>query len=226
MKRIAYLFACMLILSFFAPMRHAYAKQPLFLVSWDAQTSAPADYEGKRFPSPDSIIRVTVELVGQNASDKGKLLDLSKKEIRWYINGQFASSGVGSKIFYVQNKSTSDIDMEVSVQNFDSETNDPNFVSHRFTIPVLMPQVSMHKTAFDTALPPAGPVWAIPLFFSSPVYDLTYDWSLNGAHIGSDRILRDVLQRAQKGGNTLHADVRDGKTLFGRASDDIQFQLP
>ena len=55
--------------------------RPQFMVSWQAQSYAPSWYQGKIFPTKGSRINVVFELV-----DGGKIADLSKLKVRWYLN--------------------------------------------------------------------------------------------------------------------------------------------
>ncbi|MEK7192012.1 MAG: hypothetical protein AAB646_00660 [Patescibacteria group bacterium] len=65
---------------------------PEFMVTWKANSYAPAGYQGKILPIANTPIEVSFELI-----DGGKLADLSRNEIRWYLNGNFEKSGKGLK---------------------------------------------------------------------------------------------------------------------------------
>lgn len=70
---------------------------PQFMVSWKADSYAPSWYQGKILPSKGSRVNVGFELI-QN----GKIVDLSKNRVRWYINDKLAkneTSGLGIKDF-------------------------------------------------------------------------------------------------------------------------------
>src|SRR3989338_8026257 len=68
---------------------------PQFLVSWQAQSYAPARYQGKIFPTKGTPIVISFELI-----DNGKIVDLSKTAVRWYINDELVKNednGLGIK---------------------------------------------------------------------------------------------------------------------------------
>ncbi len=68
---------------------------PQFLVSWQTKTYVPSWYQGKIFPTKDSAIEVRFELI-----DNGRIVDISKEKIRWYLNDKLYSnenSGFGKK---------------------------------------------------------------------------------------------------------------------------------
>lgn len=69
--------------------------QPQFLVSWQAQNYGPSWYQGKIFPTKDSIIDVRFELIENN-----KIVDISNEKIRWYLNDDLIKNeenGLGIK---------------------------------------------------------------------------------------------------------------------------------
>ena len=54
-----------------------------FMTSWQTKTYAPAWYEGKVFPTYQSFVMVGFELV-----ENGKIVDLSRTVVRWYVDGK------------------------------------------------------------------------------------------------------------------------------------------
>ena len=70
---------------------------PQFMVSWQANSYAPSWYSGKILPTRGSLIKISFELV-----DNGKIADLSKKKVRWYVNDKLVqneSKGLGLKFY-------------------------------------------------------------------------------------------------------------------------------
>ena len=65
------------------------------LVSWQADSYVPSWYQGKIFPTNGSKIGVNFELL-----ENGKIVNLSKIKVRWYINDKLIrneSNGLGIK---------------------------------------------------------------------------------------------------------------------------------
>ncbi len=66
-----------------------------FLTSWQAYSYAPSWYEGKIFPTKGTSVELSFELL-----DEGKIVDLSKTKVRWYVNERLAANeddGLGLK---------------------------------------------------------------------------------------------------------------------------------
>ncbi len=75
----------------------ASAASPQFMVSWQAESYAPSWYQGKIFPTQGSRINVGFELI-----DGGKIIDLSKNKVRWYVNDKLVkneNNGLGIRFF-------------------------------------------------------------------------------------------------------------------------------
>ena len=88
---------------------------PQFMVSWQADSYAPSWYQGKIFPVHGSRIKIGFEL-----TDNGKIIDLSKNKVRWYINDKLKineDSGLGIKTFsfLVNDYSGEDTEIKIAV---------------------------------------------------------------------------------------------------------------
>ena len=62
------------------------------IITWQANNYFPADFVGKAAATPNAPIIVSAELV-QN----GKLADLSKAEIKWFVDDSITATGAGIK---------------------------------------------------------------------------------------------------------------------------------
>src|SRR3989338_5844802 len=81
----------------FANASFAQTSSPRVLLTWQAKNYVPAGYLGKALPSPSSIVTASVEII-----DQGKIADLSKNNVYWYLNGSLVGSGVGKKTVSVR----------------------------------------------------------------------------------------------------------------------------
>ncbi|MCH7677422.1 hypothetical protein IH879_21080 [candidate division KSB1 bacterium] len=81
-----------LLLGTFTPV--AGQATPEFLVTWKANTYVPAGYQAKALPIRGSQVEVSFELI-----DNGKIADLSRSTIRWFINFKLQETGIGNKTF-------------------------------------------------------------------------------------------------------------------------------
>ncbi len=93
----------------------ASAASPQFMVSWQAENYVPSWYQGKIFPTQGSRINVGFELM-----DNGKIIDLSKNKVRWYVNDKLVkneNNGLGIKFysFIVADYAGEDAEIKIAV---------------------------------------------------------------------------------------------------------------
>lgn len=74
-------------LSFYAP---ALAAEPVSFITWQTNTTVPAWYTGKALPSATASISFALTVLVD-----GRSSNLSKNEIRWYVNNDFIEGGAG-----------------------------------------------------------------------------------------------------------------------------------
>lgn len=159
------------------------AAKPLILVTWEAQSSAPKWFEGKALPIEDTKVIFSVEAIGAGNLNKGKLIDLSNREIRWYIEDDLIKKGIGMKTFSEINKNISGIPLsgKVSFDYTDPDTQSREFVSQYFSIPVVRPEVVIDiKRVSDVVyLNEKIEAEGIPFFFNGPTQGLVGTWRIN-----------------------------------------------
>ena len=94
-KILTFLFVVLVFIFLFFNFANAQSS-PQFLVSWQTKTYAPSWYQGKIFPTKDTFVEINFELI-----ENGKIADLSKEKVRWYINDDLAANeekrGLGLK---------------------------------------------------------------------------------------------------------------------------------
>jgi hypothetical protein len=166
----------------FAGASFVQAQAPEMVMTWKARTNVPSWYQGKAQVVQGSTVDVGVELVGTNTGEAGKLLDISSREIRWYVDGNLVARGVGEKTLAVYNNKPegSDIDVRASVEYRDKSDGSVYFVDQYLTIPVRGPEL-VFKSFKNGNVLLAGASFimrAIPFFFSVPDSDLQVSWSV------------------------------------------------
>lgn len=70
----------------------AQTNQPKIFLTWQAQSYAPPYFQGKLLPAAFSPIMVSFEVI-----DGGKIADLSRETVYWYVNDKFFQGGTGLK---------------------------------------------------------------------------------------------------------------------------------
>ena len=106
-----------LCLFFFLSNAQAQQARPQFLLTWQTQSYTPAQFQGKALPTANSQITASAELI-----NGGKILDISKNTIYWYLNDNLLSSGAGAQTVVFNAPPTSDSDhLELRVQLPDYE---------------------------------------------------------------------------------------------------------
>lgn len=168
-----------------------YADEPEFIFSWKAHTGTPYWYEGRKFPSYNSYIDVTFEIVEQNGSLRGNLIDLSKKEIRWYLNNDLVRKGEGLNHIRIHNKDYpgKSVLVRISVVDYyDAALGKSYNVDYYKYIPIVYPQVVVDYGQFNRSVLPGQDITfvASPFFFNGSQESLNVTWSVDGKVIDID----------------------------------------
>ncbi len=162
---------------FFASANAQVTSAPQFMVSWQANSSAPSWYRGKIFPTTGSGITVKFELV-----DSGKIVDLSKTPVRWYVNNNLKLNeanalGIKSYSFITNDYTGNDINIRISIPNYNGSVLD-----NVLTIPIVSPEVVINAPfPGKTIMPGKLNLEAIPFFFNAgSINNLSFSWNANG----------------------------------------------
>ncbi|MBM3256880.1 MAG: hypothetical protein FJY98_00920 [Candidatus Liptonbacteria bacterium] len=143
---------------------------PQVIISWRASTFTPAGYLGKPLPTAESRIEASVE-----ALQNGRLIDLSKETIYWYVDNNFVSGGTGihSTFFRTPPLKFSPISLRVEIPTLKEG------VIKGITIPVVFPEAVMQTPS--TPLRPPLALKGLPFFFNVDFAEiLSFDWIVNG----------------------------------------------
>lgn len=176
-KKIVVSFIVFLSLFVFRFSLSAHAQQaPQFLVSWQTNSFAPSWYQGKNFPTTGSQIIVKFDLI-----DGGKIADLSKTAIRWYINDNLVmneKNGLGIKTyaFFAKDYAGAKTNVRISIPNYKGSVLDDVF-----DISVVNPEVVMNAPYPDNLISTGKlDLEAMPFFFNvSNMSNLSFSWAAN-----------------------------------------------
>jgi len=196
----------------------AYAREPLFFSSWSPQNYAPSWFEGKRLPVNETPIRLSFELVSRNPGDEGKIVDISGREVRWYVNDEFYTKGNGLQTVIIKapKYGREDIDIKISAVFYDSETGETYLTNHYFSIPLSSPRLILSSPLFpSTTLAGASfVVDAFPFFFNTMLGGLDISWLVNNikpTESGDSFSLKALIPGSvPSGGVRVDATVKGG----------------
>ena len=164
--RIGVLFMITILFSFLFPLSSRGQQAPIFLVSWKANSYAPADYQGKILLSPTSSAEIAFELI-----DGGKIANLNNKEVRWFINNKLIASGLGLKTttYTPSQPGRKDLRVQIQVLNYNGQDLEKIMI-----LPVINPEIVIQPIGSNVF---AGK----PYFFNiNSLSDLSFEWSVNG----------------------------------------------
>ncbi len=147
------------------------------IITWQANNYFPADYPGKAAATPNSPVIASVEMI-----QGGKLVNIAKSEIQWFLNNELLASGAGMKTasFSAKQRPEGYQLLKASVRINDNE------IENSVRIPVTPPLVVINYPSFHESVRPGGRInlTAIPFFFNvSSLEGLNFDWRINNQKI-------------------------------------------
>ncbi len=151
----------------------AQQSQPQFLLSWQTNAYAPSGFTGKILPSPGTPVTVSFEIV-----QDGKLVNLAKQTIYWYVNDTLVSNIPGKQtITFIAPSFLGIVDVRIELPSYPG-----GFLFQSVNIPVVQPEAvieSAYPGGNFTGL--SAQVKGVPYFFD--VQDpsaLSFTWNVNG----------------------------------------------
>ena len=189
-----------------ASASQVFAASPQFMTSWSANSFAPSWYQGKIFPTKGSKFTVSFELVGQDSSNLGKILDLSNSQIKWYINDRFYTQQVGLKSITFTNITYpgSTINVRISAEVTNPSDGTSSFMDDYVAIPVVSPEVVIFNKNFSNIISLNSTVdfSAAPFFFNAnSINDISAVWNVGGQQ--SDKNSQDPFSVSVKFGQNI-----------------------
>jgi len=144
------------------------------ILSWHANTFYPADFFGK----PEAVNQSTITLRAEMISD-GKIQDLSKARIAWYLDESLYENGVGIKeTTFTVTKRSGQRYLVRGVIAIDDEVHESSII-----IPISKPKVVIEFPSLENKIGPGETVTliSVPYFFNaSSLSDLNFSWAING----------------------------------------------
>ena len=139
---------------------------PEFLISWKTNNYAPPEYQGKILPIKNTVVDVSMELI-----DKGKIINLSPYEVRWFVDDEVQTAKFGMKNFTFEIDTftgKSSVLVKAEVINYRG-TNLEKII----LIPIADPELTIIRLNKNTFK-------ALSYFFNvSAINDLNFTWSVN-----------------------------------------------
>ncbi len=154
---------------------HAAIPPGQVILTWQANNFYPADYVGKALVTPGTPVSVSVEY-----AENGKLVDLSRASIAWYVDENFVGSGAGKKeIVFISNGAAGGSHfVRVSILS-GSETLDTSI-----RIPIVNPKTVIDAPFPNDTVPASSKISlsASPFFWNIPdIQGLQFTWQANGS---------------------------------------------
>jgi hypothetical protein len=192
------------------------------LISWQALNYAPPKFKGKILPTSNSIIEIGFEFI-QN----GKIIDLSKNKIYWYINSDLVSNSPGTKQISViaPNIYNDVLRVRVELPDFNVlKTIEIPVVKPKIVINAPFPNNEVHNNNFE--------VYALPYFFNPKDNNLDYiniNWFINEllAKPSKDDLFKTKIKI--EGDNptniTIGVYAENSENEFERSADEINLKF-
>jgi len=151
---------------------------PQLLISWQAQNYAPSWYQGKILPVNGTPVNISFELV-----DNGKIVDLSKTTVRWYVNDKLVlneNNGLGIKNLKINIPDSNGNTTEVRIAVVNYKGGD--LIDRVVEIPVEAPEAVIDAPYADGKIKTGSSILGlIPFFFNvDNINNLLVNWSVNG----------------------------------------------
>lgn len=202
--------------------------RPQFLVSWQAQNYAPAWYQGKILPVSGTPVSISFELV-----DNGKIADLSKTTIRWYVNDNLVineNNGLGIKNLKINIPYNSGGQTEIRIVALDYLAG--GMIDKIIEIPAVNPEVVIGVPYPNREIKVGVSTFnLIPFFFSiNDLNNLSVGWLMNGQkpkttdnpYIFNLNVGSDMLSGARV---DISASVKNNLKDSESANKNIQLQI-
>ena len=159
---------------------------PEFMITWKSNSYVPASYAGKIMPTRNTPINISLEL-----KEDGKLANLSKNEVRWFVNNKLKQSGVGLKNFTFAPELTANQPQIIRIAIINYRGTD---LTKTIAIPLANPEVVVTSIG-------ANVFKAFSYFFNiDKINDLKWEWSANNIKATGTAQEPDVLTLDIQGG--------------------------
>ncbi len=154
---------------------------PEIVMTWKANSFIPHWYKGKAMPIRNSEIKAGLLL-----TDNGKVVDLSRYEIRWIGDNGIFEKGIGLvNLSFKLNKLISEPqNLTATVVGYNGQN-----IKKTMSIPVVVPEISVDTNLNSSLVKDGGLALlrAVPLFFNiNKESDINVKWNLNNKSLASE----------------------------------------
>lgn len=163
----------LLIVPFFAFAQTVSLAAPELMLTWQAENFAPAEFRGKIFPVKGSRITVALNLIEDN-----RIADISRTEVRWFVDNNLVSAGTGAQLFEyrIPQGATDEIRLRAQLPNHRGA-----IIEKEIIIPIASPEVILQSKHPNNETP-RGEITlkAIPYFFNTQqLAHISLQWLVN-----------------------------------------------
>ncbi len=176
---------------------------PTLLLTWNTNTFTPPSFAGRALPTRGSTVRVSLAAFQNNS-----FLDLSTRDIRWFVENESYQSGKGGTSFSFTVPTTGNPILTVKAVILGNQSN----LEKEITIPVKNLEVVLDAPYPHHSFSPGTHfLRALPYYWSvSRLHDLVFRWSANniqtqGAPENPDELELDVS--GARAGDTVTLSV-------------------
>jgi len=167
------------------------ASQPQFVATWRSHNYAPSWYAGKIMATRGSWVDVSFDLI-----NNGKVVDLSKNKVRWYVNDDLRRNeddGLGIRNFYFGVDEFARDDIEVRIVIVDYAENE---IGKMIIIPLVSPEAVVDAPYSNRQLPNGTNFFKVyPFFFNvNDLSKLSFNWIVGGRLAESNAIDTSILK--------------------------------
>lgn len=187
----------------------AQAPEPFILLTWRANSYAPAEFRGKVLPTAYTGISAGVEVISS-----GKIADLARATVNWYWDNDLIASGSGLRQITFNAPETGNTVRDLRVEVFGVGD---GLLIKTVEIPVVRPEVVI-EAPFPERTFSGGQVTltAKPYFFNS-IPGLVFNWKVNG-RAPESRDNSGVLQVSLNPGTAPGFEMRAELTAYNPAN--------
>lgn len=150
----------------------AQAAEPFIFLTWRADSSAPADFRGKILPTAYTRISAGVEVISN-----GKIADLSRATVSWYLDNNLLASGSGLRqiTFNAPEIGNTVRDLRVEILGVGD-----GFLIKTVEIPVVQPEVIIEAPLPERTFSGSQVTLVAKPYFFNFISGVVFDWKING----------------------------------------------
>lgn len=174
-KNFFYIAAIMLLFLFLIAHQKVQAQPaPVFMVTWQAESFIPAEFEGRAIPTNRTSVEVAMNLV-----ENKKIVNLSGTEIKWFVNDKRVLRGNGAQLMHFQVDEFTNRAQGVRIEIPDHKGIK---LEKTILIPLATPELVVQTFRIGDKIGAGETITlkAMPYFFNTAtIQDLSFNWLVN-----------------------------------------------